>query len=179
MTGRRFENFSKRVNERLSEDPPADGLEVSPTQPDEPEEADPPEAPEKENEMSEETPVEQTDAYQAGFKAANDRINAVFAHENTTGREAHAARLIGRASLSADEVVAELAHFPKAEQLSEDQQQRAAEAGGRAEMLSAMEEAGNADLGADRDTDASTSKRRTSARWDKANAKIESGRKEN
>lgn len=53
--------------------------------------------------------------YVHGFQAAVDRNKAVFASEHFEGREKAAARLLGNAKLSADEITATLADLPKGE----------------------------------------------------------------
>jgi hypothetical protein len=73
MSTRRFENFTQRLNGRVTEDPRAERPEDLPPTPDEPDTPEKPDSPEEDETMPDETPVEQTEAYKAGFNAANDR----------------------------------------------------------------------------------------------------------
>ncbi len=68
---------------------------------------------EEEKTMTTETPVEQTEAYQAGYAAANARFTAVLASEHYAGREATAQKLLGKA-MSADDIIDVLASTPAA-----------------------------------------------------------------
>lgn len=184
MSERRFENFSKRLNERPHEDLPATGP-LDPANPETPDDPDEPDSPEKEGSMTEVTQAAVDAARKEGHaegvaegrKAEQTRMTAVFTHENTKGREAHAARLLGR-SMTAEEITAELEHFPKAEALSTAEQREAAEEGGRKEMRSELDKSENVDLGATKDADATSVRARSTARWDKANAKVLGTKKE-
>ncbi|HUD28311.1 MAG TPA: hypothetical protein VMQ93_05515, partial [Novosphingobium sp.] len=73
----------------------------------------------KEKSMDDETKAAleaaRTEGRDTGFKSANDRMNAVFASEHYAGREAAAAKLLGKPSLSAEDIVDLLADMPKAE----------------------------------------------------------------
>lgn len=86
-----------------------------------------------------------------GFKAANERMNAVFASEHYTGREGAAAKLLGKEAMSADDIVEVLAEMPKVEQsaLTEEQQRAAAEEAGRKEMREQIGQQGNSGVDAD------------------------------
>lgn len=185
---RRFENFGERLEGRAASASEGDAPAASdaPDNPETPDESvpDPDQTPDQEDEeMSEETPLEEREDYQAGFAAgrseASARMNAVFASEHVTGREAHAVRLLGR-EMSSDDIIAELPNYPAASTLSEDEQREAAEEGGRKEMRDAMNEAETKDLGADKSTDKDRKSGRAKAdsRWDKANAHVGRTKKE-
>lgn len=175
---RRFDAFRDRLEGAGAESaPPKD-----PATPDVPESPDTPEGgpetepeAEEESSMTTDTPLEERDDYKAGLaagqKAATDRMNAVFAHADCKGRETHAARLLGR-SMSSDEIIAELPNYPAASALSEDEQRRAAEEGGRAQMREEMELAGTADLGAAEEPNGKTGRAKADAVWDRANAAV-------
>jgi hypothetical protein len=177
----RFADLSQRLEGRGDKPNPEDPETPAPETPDKPEgEPEPPTEPGKDSSMTTETPLEQRDDYKAGFaagetaggKAASDRMNAVFAHADAKGREAHAARLLGR-SMSADEIIAELPNFAVASALSEEEQRAAAEEGGRKELREELDKSGNADLGADKDAAEPQSKRvKSDAVWDRANAAV-------
>lgn len=178
----RFHNLDARISEALAGEADQGGVpeKIEEPTPDEPENEPAPEPetpPEKEQAMPDDTPVEQTDAYKAGFAAATDRMNSVFASEHFAGREAHAARLLGT-TLGSDEIAAQLEHFPKREELSAEAAAAATEEGGRAEMREAMANAGNADLGADQNSDAHTGRAAADSVWERANAKVEAQRKQ-
>jgi hypothetical protein len=91
------------------------------------------------------------DGHAQGFKAANERMNAVFASEHYAGREATAAKLLGKEAMSADDIIEVLADMPKVEQaaLTEEQQRAAAEEAGRKEMREQIGQQGNSNVDAD------------------------------
>ena len=108
--------------------------------------------------------------HEAGFSAANDRMNTVFASEHYVGREAMAAKLLGKPSMSAEDIVDVLADTPKAEKsaLTDEEAKKAAEEAGRKEMKDALAGNKNSDIdangggkGGDKQVDAT-------AVWDKA-----------
>jgi len=80
------------------------------------------------------------EGHDAGFKAANDRMNTVFASEHYAGREAMAAKLLSKPGMSAEDIIDVLADTPKADKkgLSEEEQRAAAEAAGREVMKDAL-----------------------------------------
>jgi len=144
----RFHNLNRRLSEPLGDDD-------EPELPDaDPGDDKPQKSKQKENDMPDEEKAALVDAakkegQQAGFKEANDRMNKVFASEHYTGREATAAKLLGKPAMSADDIIDVLADMPKVEKsgLTEEQQRKAAEEGGRKEMQDAMNSRGNAELG--------------------------------
>lgn len=104
---------------------------------------------------------------ESGFKAANERMNAVFASEHFAGREAMAAKLLNKSGMSAEDVIDVLADTPKAEPkesaLSDEDKRKAAEEGGRKEMQEQLDKT-NADLGAGND-DTKTSSAKVADDW--------------
>lgn len=146
---------------------------ITPNTPDKPKgKPDPQPDPHKEDEeVTDETPVEKTEAFAAGQKAANDRMNAVFASEHFAGREAHAAKLLSK-GLSAEDTIDLLADMPKAKPVDQTEANAKAEEAAREEMREQMNKNGNVDLGADRgaDKEGKTGRAKADARWDKANA---------
>ena len=146
----RFSNLSRRLSEPMDDEPETPGCD-----PDEPE-TKTQESKKKDKDMTDEEKAAITDAarkegHEAGFKAATDRMNAVFASEHYAGREATAAKLLGKPSMSAEDIVDVLADMPKAEkqELSADQQREAAEAAGRQEMQDALKSQKNSNIDAD------------------------------
>lgn len=130
----------------------------------------------KEKSMDDETKAAvdaaRTEGHAAGIKAANERMNAVFASERYAGREAAAAKLLGKA-MSAEDIIDVLGDMPKAQApsgLSEDQQREAAEEGGRKAMKDALAETGNSDI----DANGGGGRQQPDAGsvWDKAIAKV-------
>jgi hypothetical protein len=139
----RFANLS----ERLSADLPKDR-----TRPDEDEEDETTTSDIKDKEkkdMNEEIEKAKAEGHAAGFKEANDRMNAVFASEHYKGREASAAKLLGK-NMTADDIIDVLADMPKVEQaaLTDEQQREAAEEAGRKEMKDALELSKNSNVDA-------------------------------
>lgn len=131
----------------------------TPEQPGDEDEASPPTttSTKKEKSMDEETKAAieaaRTEGRENGQKSANERMNTVFASEHYAGREAAATKLLGKASLSAEDIVDLLADMPKAEPqaaatLTEDQQRAAAEEAGRKEMKAELERNANSDVDA-------------------------------
>ena len=176
----RFHDLDARIAGAIAEATRPEPDQPDPTStPAEPQPAPTPATePEEEQPMADETPVEQTDAYQAGFKAANDRMTAVFASEHFPGREAHAARLLGNAKLGADEVVAELPHFAKQEAIVDQAAvTAAAEEAARQEMAETMQGRGNANLGGDQSTDGKRGRAAADATWDRARAHVDNSKK--
>lgn len=92
------------------------------------------------------------EGHDSGFKAANDRMNAVFASEHYAGREALAAKMLGKPGLSAEDIIDVLASTPKAasSELSAEEQRTAAEEAARTEMQAAIKNGGGgSDVGPD------------------------------
>lgn len=89
-------------------------------------------------------------AREEGVKAANDRMNAVFASEHYPGREAHAAKLLGKKNLSAEDIIDVLADYPKVETQAADPEavKAAAEKAARDQMAEAIAETGNSNVDA-------------------------------
>jgi hypothetical protein len=121
------------------------------------------------------TKLEDRDDYKAGhaagrddgFKAATDRMNTVFASEHFPGREAAAAKLLGK-DMSAADIVDILADMPKVEpKADQEAANKAAEDAARAEMREEMKKSGNADLGNSADADTS-SRAKADSVWDRA-----------
>ena len=132
-----------------------------PTSPDGPDETEPTENPKKkddqmpnEDEMQAAVATARTEAHSLGFKAANERMNKVFASEHYVGREALAQSLLASEALSADDVIGHLEKAPKAiasttTTLTAEEQQNAAETAAREEMKKAIAETGNSNIDAD------------------------------
>lgn len=88
----RFKNLTERLDGRAGAgDPERPPVVPDPENPDKPKgEPDPdPETNDEEANMADETPLEEREDYKAGvaagMKSATDRINTVFAHEDTKG----------------------------------------------------------------------------------------------
>lgn len=157
-----------------AESAPDDDKDLTPDNPGDEDRDTPPTTPstKKEKSVDEETKAAleaaRTEGRDTGFKSANDRMNQVFASEHYAGREAAAAKLLGKPSLSAEDVIDLLADMPKAQPqgstttLTEDQQREAAEEAGRKEMKAALEENKNSDVDANNSTDTKTDKRKAS-----------------
>lgn len=162
----RFHDLSAQIDDAISavetdESHPHDETQTPP------EPVAPPEEPEKEDTMSDEKPAENAEAHAAGFKAANDRMKAVFASEHYAGREAYAAKLLGK-DLSAEDVIDLLGDAPKASAADPEAVAAAAEEAARDEMQSHLNGRETADLGS---TPPETSQRaKSDAVWDKARA---------
>ncbi|QZP06804.1 hypothetical protein [Caenibius sp. WL] len=111
------------------------------------------------------------EGHTAGFKEANDRMNAVFASEHYAGREAAATKLLSK-NMSAEDIVDVLADMPKAEANAalSDEQRKAAEEAGRKEMKDAMSETQNSNI----EANGGGGKTKTDSRavWAKAKAKV-------
>lgn len=169
----RFHNLTRRLSEPLDDEPDTPG-----TEPDEPESLKS-KSKKKEPDMSDENAeaveTAKKEGHDAGFKAANDRMNTVFASEHYAGREAMAAKLLGKPSMSAEDIIDVLADTPKADKkgLSEEEQRQAAEEGGRKEMQAALGQQNNSNIdagggngGGEQDKAAAAS-----SAWDKAYAR--------
>lgn len=104
-----------------------------------------PDSIEKEKEMTEETEKVRAEAHADGFKAANDRMNAVFASEHYTGREALAQKLLAK-NMSADDIIDVLAATPAANIAAPAPSSDASEAGGIKVMQEALKSNTNAAL---------------------------------
>jgi hypothetical protein len=110
----------------------------------------------KEKSMDDETKAAieaaRTEGRDIGSKSANERMNKVFASEHYAGREAAAAKLLGKPNLSAEDITELLADMPKAGApaavLTEEQQRAAAEEAGRKEMQAALDQNKNSDIDA-------------------------------
>ena len=132
----------------------------------------------KEKSVDEETKAAleaaRTEGRDTGFKSANERMNAVFASEHYAGREAAAAKMLGKPNLSAEDIVELLADMPKAEPqgstaaLTEEQQRTAAEEAGRKEMKAALEENKNSDIDAGNGGDKPDKRKAADNVWAKA-----------
>lgn len=139
----------------------------------------------KETDMTDQTSAEavaeaEKKGTDAGFKAANDRMNKVFASEHYAGREALAAKMLGKPSMSAEDIIDLLADTPKAATatgLTEEQQREAAEAAGRETMKIAIDETANSSVdasGGDKNADAKA--KATNHGWDKIHAEVDARR---
>lgn len=142
-----------------AECPPDDNKPLTPDEPGEDDRDTPPTttSTKKEKSVDEETKAAieaaRTEGRDTGLKSANERMNAVFASEHYAGREAAAAKMLGKPNLSAEDIVDLLADMPKAEPqaaagLTEEQQRAAAEEAGRKEMKAALEEGQNSQVDA-------------------------------
>lgn len=101
-----------------------------------------------EEEMKAAVVAAETKARDEGTKAANDRMNLVFASEHYVGRETVAAKMLGR-NMSAEDIIATLADMPKAAgptALTEEQRIAAAETAGREEMKDQLALTGNSNI---------------------------------
>lgn len=170
----RFHNLSRRLSEPMDDEPETPGCD-----PDEPETTTS-KSKQKDPAMSEQENTAAVDAarkegHEAGFKAANDRMTKVFASEHYAGREATAAKLLGKPSMSAEDIIDVLADMPKVETnaLTEEQQRDAAEEGGRKEMQAALsgQKNSNIDAGGGGQASEQDKKAAADASWDKAYAK--------
>ena len=107
----------------------------------------------KENEMSDEDKAANAaivaSAHADGVKAANERMNAVFASKEYAGREAHAVKLLGK-NMSADDIIDVLADMPKATPVAADPAvvTAAAEEAARREMADTIHSTGNSNIDA-------------------------------
>lgn len=179
---RRFDNFGQRLVAGVPDisAPEASDPETPETPKDTPSPADPedPEEPtsEEDQEMDKDSPEYQA-AMAAGREEANARMTAVFASEHFPGREAHAAKLLGKPGLSAEDITDLLADMPAAKPVDQASADAAAEAAARDEMRAAMDDT-NADLGADQPAPEKSGKAKSDAVWDKANAKVRPNKKE-
>lgn len=110
----------------------------------------------------------------AGFKAANDRMNAVMASEHYAGREAVANKLLSKEGMSAEDIIDVLATTPKAETtgLDADAAKEAAEAAGRKEMQDAIKSGKNSDV----DADAGQAPKEANHGWDAIHDEIRAAR---
>lgn len=163
---------------KAAADKPKD--EENPVITDENDDGPEPKSKKKDKDMTTETPVEQTAEYQAGFKAANDRLSAVTASEHYQGREASAHAMLGK-NISAGDIIEILATQPKIEPVTiiadPAVATAAAENAGKATMLAAINEQTNAALD-DGDGDVKpNAKASADAVWDKAYGLNEKGTK--
>jgi hypothetical protein len=158
---------------------PAEQENPTPDGPGEENREDPPATPStKEKSMTEEemkaaVEAARTEGRDTGLKSANDRMNAVFASEHYAGREAAAAKLLGKPNLSAEDITELLADMPKAEApktpaLTEEQQRSAAEEAGRQEMKAALDQNKNSDIDAGGGALKPDKRAEADAVWDKA-----------
>lgn len=133
----------------------------------------------KEINMDNETPIEDTKEYKAGFAAATNRMKAVFASEHFEGREASAAKLLTKDALmssSADDVSDLLADMGKTEPVAAvttEQQIEAAENGGRQEMREELQKSKNSNI----DPSAGVVQPAANHGWDDIHAEIRETRK--
>lgn len=115
-----------------------------------------------------------TKGHDEGFKAASERMNAVFASEHYAGREDLAAKLLGKPAMTAEDIIDVLGATPKApagEGLSAEEAREAAEKSGREEMRKALDEGKNSEIDANGGGKAND-KTNPQALWDKAIAKV-------
>lgn len=111
------------------------------------------------------------EGHEEGVSATIDRQNAVFASEHYPGREAQAAKMLTKPSMSADDIIDILADTPKSDKqgLSDDAARAAAEEAGRKEMREQLGKGKNSSVDAD---DHSNQASDHSAGWKKAAAMI-------
>lgn len=111
----------------------------------------------------------QADAKAEGMREANERFSKVLASEHYAGREPLAKKLLGNASLSADEIIETLSVAEKkADQQAEERANaEAAEEGGRKEMQAALSETKNSNIDAE-GSGKSGPKADSSKIWDQA-----------
>ena len=130
-----------------------------PNSPDGPDENETPENPKKKDDQMNDEELKaavdaaRTEGHGVGFKAANERMNKVFASEHFVGREALAQSLLAKEALTADDVIGLLETSPKAAatttaSLTEEQQREAAEKGAREEMKAELGKTQNSDIDA-------------------------------
>lgn len=173
---RRFEGFTARLNERPAAVVEANGDDVNPLG------EMPNNSTIEENIMSEskneEAIASATSAgHTTGFKAATDRMTAVFASEHYPGREAVAGKLLTKASLlsaTSDDIIDLMADMPKIDKessLSEADQKAAAEEAARAEMKAELEKNKNSETNADGGQIKATGVE-SAAVWDAAIARV-------
>ncbi|BBD98042.1 hypothetical protein SAMIE_1015430 [Sphingobium amiense] len=134
---------------QVSPAPVGPGKDEKPTNPDKEKPSMP-----TEDEMAAAAEAARKEAHTSGFKAANERMNKVFASEHYVGREALAQSLLASEALSAEDVIGHLEKAPKAAAetttaLTAEQQQAASEAAAREEMKKAIAETGNSNIDAD------------------------------
>lgn len=147
---------SKRLAAHRASAPIASDDEIpAPNLPEEENEKTTPASTTKETSMNDETKAAvataHSEGHSAGFKAANDRMNAVFASDHYAGREPLARAMLANEKLSAEDIIgclqaAPKAAAPKGADLSDEEKRKAAEEGGRSEMKSAIEETGNSNI---------------------------------
>jgi len=138
--------------------PPGDDKDLTPDEPGEEDGALPTTTSnKKEKSMDDEAKAAieaaRTEGQEAGSKSANERMKKVFASEHYAGREAAAAKLLGKPNLSAEDITELLADMPKAEApkapaLTDEQQREAAEKAGRDEMKAVLDQNKNSDIDA-------------------------------
>lgn len=181
MTARRFDNFAQRLTAAIPdatapEDQDPKNPHTPPVEPEaDPEEPTTPE-PEEDQEMDVNSPEYQA-GMAAGMEAANTRMTAVFASEHFAGREASAAKMLGKPNMSAADITDLLADMPKAAVADPAKVTEAAEEAARQEMQAEMAKNKTVDLGADEGSKP-TGKAKTDAVWDKANANTKRVQKE-
>lgn len=88
-------------------------------------------------------------AHADGVKAANDRMNKVFASNEYVGREAQAAKLLGK-NMTAEDIIDVLADMPKVVPTAVDETaiKAAAEEAARNEMAATIAKTGNSNVDA-------------------------------
>lgn len=163
-----------------AETEPDDDKPLTPDEPGEDDRDTPPTttSTKKEKSVDEETKAAieaaRTEGRDTGLKSANERMNAVFASEHYAGREAAAAKMLGKPNLSAEDIVDLLADMPKTEPqgstagLTEEQQRAAAEEAGRQEMKAALEENKNSNVDASTDGGKPDKRKASDDVWTKA-----------
>lgn len=120
----------------------------------------------------------QAEARTATMKESRDRMTAVMASEHYAGREAYAAKLLTKESLSAasaEDIIDLLADGPKVEQvaLTEEQQREAAEEAGRKEMQTELAKGKNSQVEANDQGGKPDAKAKADSVWDRAYASVD------
>lgn len=125
--------------------------------------------------MTEEIDKAKAEGHDAGFKAANDRMNAVFASTHFEGRETQAKAMLAKA-MSAEDIIDILAVTPKIEssalvaEIDTEAVQRQVMADAIAKNVNSAVQAGADDFLK------SDAKAKSAGVWERANAKIEQRR---
>ncbi len=131
--------------------------EISPTPPVNPGDEDEQPTPEiqsgkKDKAMDDEAKAAVAAAKTEGFTEATQRMNAVFASEHYAGREGAAAKMLGKPSMTAEDIIDVLADMPKAAPAAAAVDPAvaaaAAEKAGREEMAAAIAATQNSDIDA-------------------------------
>lgn len=173
----RFANLGRRLAAVEPENPEVEDEDCPSDQPQKSKKKDQPMSDQNEQALAD----AEKKGHDTGFKAANERMNKVFASEHYAGREALAATMLAKPSMSADDIIDILAATPKAEKqgLSDDASREAAEAAGRKEMKDALAQTGNSGIdatngGSGGDDDAKA--KASNYGWDAIHAEVEARR---